>query len=71
MPNPRGSHVRTLNPPLRNWLIVSTPWTAACVTSVSPPWPQPGPISTVGWELADGSGNQWTRILVPSNEVRS
>src|ERR1700722_18419440 len=71
MPNPRGSHVTTLNPPCHSWVIVSTPWTAVWVTSVSPPCPHPGPISTVGREPADGSGNQWIRIFVPSKEVRS
>jgi hypothetical protein len=41
--------------------------------SVSPDWPHPGPISTVGrtWPSAEGSGNQWIRIFVPSNDVTS
>ncbi len=40
--------------------------------SVSPGRPQPGPMSTVGAGAeadAPATGNQWARILVPSNEV--
>src|SRR6516164_10636221 len=41
--------------------------------SVSPGEPQPGPMNTVGraWPAAEGSGNQWIRMLAPSNDVRS
>ena len=62
-----------MNPPCRSCPTLKAPWMAACVEAVSPDWPQPGPISTVGWTWpsVDESGNQWIRILVPSNDVRS
>src|SRR5258708_32289364 len=50
------------------------PDAAAAAVSVSPACPQPGPRSTVGSRCvadAPGAGNQWARILVPSNEVTS
>src|ERR1700689_1097483 len=45
---------------------------AAWPMSVSPDWPQPGPIRIVGSRRpsAIGSGNQWMRITVPSKDVR-
>ena len=42
------------------------------VTLVSPPEPQPGPISTVGAgcaALAPATGNQCSRMRVPSNDT--
>ena len=49
---------------------IPEPW-----VSVSPARLQPGPISTVGAAAASAgggsTGNQWTRIVVPSNEVTS
>ncbi len=38
---------------------------------VSPAMLHPGPISTVGDLAVVERGNQWPRILVPSNEIRS
>ena len=73
-PKPRGSHVKTLNPPCQSWAMLSAPWIPACDVSVSPDEPQPGPMSTVGCERPagpSGSGNQWIRMVVPSKEVRS
>src|ERR1700722_5864471 len=53
--------------------MLNAPWIPACDVSVSPDEPQPGPMSTGGRvpPSADGSGNQWIRIVVPSNDVRS
>src|ERR1700676_1267354 len=72
-PNPRGSQVSTLKPPCQSAPMLNAPWMPACEVSVAPDAPHPGPISTGGrtWPPADGSGNQWTRILVPSNDVTS
>ena len=73
-PKPRGSHVKTLNPPRQSWAMLSAPWTPACDVSVSPAEPQPGPMSTVGCVSpleSSASGNQWIRMVVPSKEVRS
>ena len=42
------------------------PW-----VSVSPDRLHPGPMRTVGnfWDEPGWTGNQWARIVVPSNEV--
>ncbi len=53
--------------------MLSAPWIPACDVSVSPDPPQPGPMSTVGraGPFANRLGNQWIRMIVPSNDVRS
>src|SRR5690606_21657340 len=33
--------------------------------------PHPGPMSTVGASVAPSTGNQWARMVVPSNDVMS
>ncbi len=49
-------------------------WVVTVWVSVSPARPHPGPMSTVGCEPAPAPGtywargNQWARMIVPSNE---
>ena len=45
--------------------------TGLVAIEVSPAMLHPGPISIVGDEAFVDRGNQWPRILVPSNEIRS
>ena len=53
--------------------MLNAPCIPACAVSVSPEEPQPGPMSTVGRAapFAEGSGNQWIRMTVPSKDVKS
>src|SRR5688500_2622139 len=54
--------------------MLAAPKRAAPSEEVSPGSDQPGPISTVGAGSsapAPSTGNQWARMVVPSNDVTS
>ena len=64
----------TLYPAVRSVPILNAPRRPAASTLVSPPEPHPGPIRIVGAGVsaaADGRGNQWARMIVPSNDGMS
>src|SRR3954466_6638997 len=73
LPNPRGSHVRTLYPASWRLEMLVSPNRPAPVVSVfvSPAIPHPGPLRIVGDVPAAARGNQCARITVPSAIVTS